>query len=128
MDDRFNKLLQVNSSGLGCWASLILVIFLLTSIGLGWVVKGFVISLALLFIAPVVAFWGFQWWLKRKLIQASCPVCNYEFTGFKNTEFNCPNCGEALQVEGLGFSRITPPGTIDVDAIEVQGKTINQGD
>ncbi|MEL6787916.1 MAG: hypothetical protein AAFO76_11010 [Cyanobacteria bacterium J06607_15] len=80
MNDRFNQLLQVNSSGLGCWASLILAIFLLTSIGLGWVVKGFIVSLALLFVAPVIALWGFQWWLKRKLIQAQCPVCSYEFT------------------------------------------------
>lgn len=127
MNDRFNKLLQINTSGLGCWASIILTLFILTSVGLGWVIKGFVISIALLSIAPVIAFWGFQWWLKRKLIQAQCPVCRYEFTGFKNTEFNCPSCGEALQVEAESFTRITPPGTIDVDAIEVAAKTIQEG-
>ena len=127
MNDRFNKLLQVNTSGLGCWASIILAIFLLTSVGLGWIIKGFVISLGLLFVTPIVAFWGFQWWLKRKLIQANCPVCSYEFTGFKNTEFNCPSCGEALQVEAEVFSRITPPGTIEVDAIEVSAKTLKEG-
>ncbi|MEN9869383.1 MAG: hypothetical protein RLZZ171_366 [Cyanobacteriota bacterium] len=126
MNDRFNKLLQINTSGLGCWASIIFAVFILTSVGLGWVIKGFVISIALLFITPVIAFWGFQWWLKRKLIQAQCPVCSYEFTGFKNTEFNCPSCGEALQVEAESFSRITPPGTIDVDAIEVSVKTIKE--
>jgi hypothetical protein len=127
VNDRFNKLLQINTSGLGCWASIILGVLILTSIGLGWVIKGFVVLIGLLFIAPVIAFWGFQWWLKRKLIQAQCPVCSYEFTGFKNTEFNCPSCGEALQVEAEGFTRITPPGTIDIDAIEVSVQSIEEG-
>lgn len=127
MNDRFNKLLQINTSGLGCWASIILTIFVLTSVGLGWVINGFIILVALVFIAPVIGFWGLQWWLKRKLIQAQCPVCSYEFTGFKNTEFNCPSCGEALQVEAEQFSRITPPGTIDVDAVEVSVKKIEEG-
>jgi len=124
VDNRYNKLLQLNTSGLGCWGGIILAIFILTSVGLGWVINGFIILLALLFVAPIIAFWGFQWWLKRKLIQAQCPVCNYEFTGFKNTEFNCPSCGEALKVEAEKFSRITPPGTIDIEAIEVSVKTI----
>lgn len=127
MNDRFNKLLQLNTSGLGCWASIILTIFILTSVGLGWVINGFIILIALVFITPVIGFWGLQWWLKRKLIQAQCPVCSYEFTGFKNTEFNCPSCGEALQVEAEQFSRITPPGTIDVDAVEVSVKKIEEG-
>ena len=127
MNDRFNKLLQFNTSGLGCWASIILALFVLTSIGLGGAIKGLIILIALLFIAPVIAFWGFQWWLRRKLVQASCPVCSYEFTGFKNTEFNCPSCGETLQVEADSFSRMTPPGTIDVDAVEVSVQTIEEG-
>ena len=127
MNDRSNKLLQLNTSGLGCWASIILTIFVLTSVGLGWVINGFIILIALVFIAPVIALGGFQWWLKRKLIQAQCPVCSYEFTGFKNTEFNCPSCGEALKVEAEQFSRITPPGTIDVDAVEVSVKKIEEG-
>ena len=127
MNDRFNKLLQTNSSGLGCWSSIILGIFVLTSVGFGWLIKGFAIAVALLFIVPVLVFWGLQWWLKRKLIQATCPVCSYEFTGFKQTEFDCPSCGETLQAGAEGFSRITPPGTIDVDAVEVSVKTIEEG-
>ena len=127
MNNRYNKLLQLNTSGLGCWASIILIIFVLTSIGLGWVIKGFFLVMGLLFIAPIIAFWGFKWWLRRKLVQAQCPVCSYEFTGFKNTEFNCPSCGEALHIEEGSFARITPPGTIDVDAIEVSTKTIKEG-
>jgi predicted RNA-binding Zn-ribbon protein involved in translation (DUF1610 family) len=126
VNDRFNKLLQLNTSGLGCWASIILIVFILTSVGLGWIINGFIILIALLFIVPVVAFWGFQWWLRRKLIQDRCPVCSYEFTGFKNTVFNCPSCGEALQVEAESFSRMTPPGTIDVDAVEVSAQSIEE--
>ncbi len=125
MNNSFNKLLQLNTSGLGCWASIILAVFILTSVGLGWVINGFIILIALLFIAPIIAFWGFQWWLKQ-LIQAQCPVCSYEFTGFKNTEFSCPNCGETLKVEAETFSRITPPGTIDIEAVEVSVKTIEE--
>ncbi len=124
VNNRFDRLLQYNNSALGCWTSLILITLLLTSVGLGWVINGFLILLAFLFITPVVAFWGFQWWLKRKLVQDSCPVCSYEFTGFKNTEFRCPSCGEALQVTGDRFSRLTPPGTIDVDAVEVSVQQI----
>lgn len=126
MNDRFNKLLQLNTSGLGCWASIILTVFILTSVGLGWIINGFIILIALVFIVPVFAFWGFQWWLRRKLIQDRCPVCSYEFTGFKNTEFNCPSCGEVLQVEAQSFSRMTPPGTIDVDAVEVSAQSIEE--
>ena len=127
MNDRFNKLPRLNTSGLGCWTSLILTIFVLSTVGLGWVINSLIIFVALLFIVPVVAFWGFQWWLKRKLVQAQCPVCTYEFTGFKNTEFNCPSCGEALKVEAEQFSRMTPPGTIDVEAVEVSVSKIDRG-
>lgn len=127
MNNRFDKILQYNTSGLGCWLSLIFVAFILASVGLGWVVNGLLILFALLLISPIILFWGLQWWLKRKLIQAQCPVCNYEFTGFKNTEFNCPSCGEALKVEGDHFSRMTPPGTIDVDAVEVSAQTLEEG-
>jgi predicted RNA-binding Zn-ribbon protein involved in translation (DUF1610 family) len=126
VNDRLVKLLNINSSGLGCWASIIFLGFILTSFGLGWVFNGFIILVALLFIVPIIAFWGLQWWLKRRLIQDSCPVCNYQFTGFKNTEFNCPSCGEALEIEGETFSRITPPGTIDVDAVEVSARNMDQ--
>ena len=120
MNERYNKLLQYNTSGLGCWLSLILFALIVGKIGLGGVVSGFLVLIALLFIVPAIGFWGFQWWLKRKLTQAECPVCDYEFTGLKDTEFNCPNCGESLQVEGDRFARMTPPGTIDVDAVEVE--------
>ena len=127
MNDRSFQLLKINSSGLGCWASIIFLGFILTSLGLGWIFNGLIVLVAFLFILPAIAFWGLQWWLKRRLIQDSCPVCNYEFTGFKNTEFDCPSCGEALKIEGETFSRMTPPGTIDVDAVEVSVSSIEEG-
>jgi hypothetical protein len=119
VNDNFPKILQYNTSGLGCWLTAIAIAFLLTSVGLGWVVNGFFILLGFLILAPLVGFWGFQWWLKRNLVQDQCPVCSYEFTGFKNAEFRCPSCGEPLKVEAGHFSRFTPPGTIDVTAVEV---------
>ncbi len=126
MNDNFTRLIRYNTSGISCWLTLILVAFLLGSIGLGWVVNGFLILLALLIITPVLALVGLQWWLKRNLVQDRCPVCSYEFTGFNNTEFRCPNCSEPLKVEGGQFSRITPPGTIDVDAIDISVQQIEE--
>ena len=126
MNDNFTRLIRYNTSGISCWLTLILVAFLLGSIGLGWVVNGFLILVALLIITPVLALVGLQWWLKRNLVQDQCPVCSYEFTGFNNTEFRCPNCSEPLKVEVGHFSRITPPGTIDVDAIDVSVQQIEE--
>ncbi len=126
MNNRFNQLLQYNTSGLGCWLTIILLALFLGSVGLGWIVNSFLILLGFLLLLPIVTLWGVQWWLKRNLIQDKCPVCNYEFTGFKNTEFNCPNCNEPLQVVSGEFHRITPPGTIDVNAVEVTASSIEQ--
>lgn len=97
---------------------------LLSAVGLGWIVNGFLILFLLLLFTPVIAFVGLQWWLKRNVIQDSCPVCSYEFTGLKNSQFQCPNCGEPLEVEAGKFVRITPPGTIDVEAVDVQVQAI----
>ncbi len=127
MNERFNRILQYNTSGLGCWVSIIVFALVVGKIGLGGVISGFLILIALLFTVPVIAFWGLQWWLKRKLVHDRCPVCSYEFTGFKNTEFNCPNCGESLEIQGDRFTRLTPPGTIDVDAVEVSVQRIDEG-
>ena len=127
MNQNFTKLVSMNNSGLGCILTLLLGAFLLTSVGLGWVVNGFLIFVVILATLPVIAVLGLRWWLKRNLIEDTCPVCNYEFTGFKKAECRCPNCGETLQVEDNQFKRIILPGTIDVDAIEVSAKQI-EGD
>lgn len=124
MNDRLNRILQYDFSGLGCWLTVIAVGLLASSVGLGWLVNGFFIFIALIAIAPVLIFFGLQWWLKRNFIQDSCPVCSYEFTGYKSANFSCPNCNESLQLINGKFTRITPPGTIDVDAVEVSAQVV----
>lgn len=116
------KSFQFNFSNLARWLTLLAVIWLLGSVGLGWLVNSFLILVGLLLLAPVLAFVGFRWWLQRNLVQNQCPVCRYEFTGLNQTQLQCPSCGEPLKVEQGQFNRLTPPGTIDVQAVEVPAK------
>lgn len=102
----------------------LMVIWLLGALGLGWLVKSFFILIGLLLITPVLAFVGLRWWLKRHVIQAHCPVCSTEFVSLDQAEFRCPSCSEPLRVENKQFVRLTPPGTIDVSAIEVPAQSI----
>jgi Zn finger protein HypA/HybF involved in hydrogenase expression len=101
------------------WLVMLLIACVLVSIGLGWVVKSILIVFGFLLLTPVVAFFGLQWWLKRNLIEGNCPVCQHEFTALNQTQCQCPNCGEPLKIEQGHFNRLTPPGTIDVTAVEV---------
>lgn len=119
MNQKSSKILQMNISSLSPWLSVLAIVWLLGTIGLGWLVKSFVIILGLILLAPVIAVFWFRWWVKRNSIEDRCPVCSYEFTGFQQSEFSCPSCGEALKAEKGHFQRLTPPGTIDVEAIEV---------
>lgn len=100
------------------------ILWLLGAIGLGWLVKSFFILVGLILVTPVIAFFGFRWWLRRNLIQADCPVCHHGFVSLNQTEFNCPSCSEPLKVENGRFSRLTLPGTIDVSAVEVPAQTL----
>lgn len=125
MNNNFFRTYSVNDSGLGCLVSLILMGLLLGSIGLGWIVNGFLLFVVFLAIAPVIGWWGFRWWLRKNLVEDRCPACNYEFTGFNRSECQCPNCGEPIKVEGGKFTRILPPDTIDVEAIEIPVQAID---
>ena len=118
------KLFQFNLSGMSNWLILLGIAWLLGSIGLGWVVNSILIVMAFLLITPVIGFIGLRWWLQRNLIQAECPVCHYEFTALNQTQCQCPNCSEPLKVEQGHFNRLTPPGTIDVTAVEVPVKQL----
>ena len=118
------KILNLSDSGLGCLLTFLVVSLLLSAIGLQWVVNGFLILILLLVISPVIAVWGFRWWLKRNLVEDVCPVCDYSFIGFNHTDCRCPNCGELLKIELGKFVRETPPGTVEVDAVEVPRKAI----
>lgn len=115
---------SIQLSGLRFWIVLLLIIWLLGSIGLGWLVKSFLILIAIILIAPVIGFLGFRWWLKRNLVVDRCPVCSTEVAGINGAELRCPNCSEPLKVEQGRLLRLTPPGTVDVDAIDVTVKQI----
>ncbi|NER83731.1 MAG: hypothetical protein F6K42_30145 [Leptolyngbya sp. SIO1D8] len=115
---------QINFSGLGCWLTLIAVVWLLGAIGLGWLVKSLAFLFVFILVAPILAFIGFRWWLKRNLIQADCPVCQTSLTGLNKTQTVCPNCQTPLQATKDGFERFTPEGTVEVSAVDVtQGNT-----
>lgn len=120
------KTLQYGLASLSRWMIPLAIVFLLGSAGLGWLLKSFLILVGLMLITPVVVFLGFRWWLKRNLIQAVCPVCTYEFVSLNHTQCSCPNCNEPLRVEQGIFHRATPPGTIDVAAVEVQTQALDQ--
>jgi hypothetical protein len=94
----FPKRFQFNLSGAGCWLTLLAIGLLLGAVGLGWVVNGFLIIVGLVIISPII--------------------------GFNRTDCQCPNCAEPLKVEQGHFQRLTPPGTIDVEAVEVSVRQI----
>ena len=114
-----NRIINISDSGFGCLLTLVVLSLLLGSAGLQWVVNGVLIFIALVTITPIIGFWIFRWWLKQNLVEDNCPVCNYTLTGFNNTDCRCPNCGELLQVQAGKFIRETPPGTIDVEVVDV---------
>jgi Zn finger protein HypA/HybF involved in hydrogenase expression len=117
--------IQVRFPGIGCWATLIVIVWLLGSVGLGWIIKSALVLFALILILPVVAFIGLRFWFSRNLIQGACPVCAQPLTGLTVLATACPNCGTALQVTREGFQRTTADGTIDVQAVEVSVQEVS---
>lgn len=115
-----NQIAPWNLSGIGCSLMILLGIMTLSTLGLGWVVNGVVLLLMFLLVAPVIAVYGLRWWVQRNVVEDQCPMCGHRFAGLNPVKFNCPSCGEALEVRKGHFVRPTPPGTIDVDAVEVQ--------
>jgi len=116
----------VNFSTIQSWLLLAALIWLLGLVGLGWLVKSFLVLVGLILIAPVVVFLGVRWWVQRNLVQDQCPVCAYQFSGLNETRTRCPNCSEPVKIERRHFTRLTPPGIIDVQAVEVAAKTIEE--
>lgn len=117
---RINALPRISN-----WLVLIGVVWLLGSLGLGWLVKSVVILFGLLLIAPVIGFWGLRWWLRRNLVESPCPVCGNALVGLEGQEIRCPSCQEPVKAEGKLFQRLTPPGTVDIDAVEVNVQEIS---
>lgn len=128
MKDSGARNIQFNSSGLGCFLTFVAIAALLTSVGLGWIVNGFIIVILLIPVAIALGVIGFQWWLKRNLVEDNCPVCGQTFTGLNNAIARCPSCGEVVQVVDKSFERQTPAGTVDVaavDAVEVTAEPVD---
>ncbi|MBD2499742.1 PHD finger domain-containing protein [Anabaena azotica] len=115
---------QLNLLNFRPWLTALAIAWLLASLGLGWLVNSLLIIFGLLLLAPVVAFFGFRWWLERNLVTDQCPVCNYQFTGLNNSQLQCPNCGENVMIQKGRFQRFAPEGTIDVTAIEVPSQQL----
>ncbi|NEQ48827.1 MAG: hypothetical protein F6K11_01665 [Leptolyngbya sp. SIO3F4] len=112
--------LQLNFSGMGCWLTFAIGFALMTTVGIGWLLKSLLVLIVLLFAIPILLIVGAQFWLRRNLVEGTCPSCGQPLTGFKAMmPMACPNCGTALQTENGKFVRITPEGTIDVDVVDV---------
>lgn len=106
------------------WLTLVGVVLILGSVGLGWLVNGLIALLLFLFLLPIIAVLVLNWWVRRQLVNGTCPVCRYEFMGIKEMEVNCPNCGEPLRLMPDAFERLTPPGTVDVQVVDVETKIL----
>lgn len=119
MNNNSPNLFQVNLPRFQSWLTIVVICLLLGSLGLGWIVKSALIVVALTIVTPIVGFLGFFWWLRRSIVQAQCPVCNYQLQGINGSEIQCNNCGELLKVERGTLVRDTPPDTIDIVAVEV---------
>ncbi len=117
--------LQLNFSGMGCWLTLAIGFLLMTTVGIGWLLKSLLVLIVLLFLIPIVLIVGVQFWLRRNLVEGTCPSCSQPLTGFKTIPLSCPSCGVALQATDGTFVRVAPEGTIDVDAINVE---VSNGD
>jgi predicted RNA-binding Zn-ribbon protein involved in translation (DUF1610 family) len=107
------------------WLTILVVTWLLGVLGLGWLVQSVAILLLILMVTPVLLVVGLQLWLRWTLVTAACPVCRFEFSSLNNTQTQCPACGEVLVVRDRQFQRLTPPGTIDVTAVEVKAGVID---
>ncbi|MEO0406918.1 MAG: hypothetical protein AAF289_06165 [Cyanobacteria bacterium P01_A01_bin.135] len=124
MNQDFRSLRLSGLSRISNWLVLLGIIWLLGSVGLGWLVKSVFILMGLLIVTPVIAFWGLRWWLSRNLVEASCPVCSTPLVGINGQQTRCPNCQEVLQASEGEFFRPTPPGTVDVEVVDVSVKEI----
>ena len=123
MNQNFNQL-QVRFPGIGCWLTIFGVVWLLGAIGLGTIVKVTFALVLFLVLAPVLALIALQFWLKRNLIEGSCPVCDQPLSGLSNLQMTCPSCGTPLVVSAGEFTRQSTEGVIDIQAVDVQSSPV----
>jgi len=126
MNQEFRGLGLSGLSKISNWLILLGIIWLLGSVGLGWLVKSAFILIGLLIVTPFIAFLGLRWWLKRNLVESACPVCGNPLIGLNGQEVRCPSCQEPIKAENRHFHRLTPPGTVDIQAVEVSAQEIKE--
>ena len=123
MNQNFNQL-QVRFPGLGCWVFVLISFWIIGAIGITGLLKATFALILFLFLTPVVAFLGLQFWVKRNLVQGNCPVCEQPLTSLKSAKIACPNCGTEVRVVEGEFERVAGEGVIDVQAVDVQAAAV----
>lgn len=124
MNQNFDQL-KVRFPGLGCWVFILGGAWIISAIGLSGIIKSIFVLGLFIILAPVLAFLGLQFWVKRNLIEGDCPVCEQSLAGLKNSKMPCVNCGTELSVTAEGFERFANDGVIDIQAVDVQASTID---
>jgi predicted RNA-binding Zn-ribbon protein involved in translation (DUF1610 family) len=108
------------NQGFGFGLTTLLFLLILGAIAPDWLVNGALILFLAAILLPILGVFGLRWWLQRNLASANCPVCNYPIQGVQGLQTQCPSCGEQLVMNNRkGYDRVAPPGTVDVQAIEV---------
>jgi hypothetical protein len=105
---------------------ILLGMWILGSLGLGWLVKSVLFLVALVVLVPIVGLFAFQWWLNRNLVSGECPLCHQPIQGLNGGSMDCTSCGESLEVQGGVFQRQAQAGTIDIQAVEVMSKVVEE--
>jgi hypothetical protein len=106
--------------GIPFWVTVLVLGLVLSSLGLGWLVKSIFIFFLVLGFIPIVVLIAVWWWWQRKFVSGDCPSCGEMVATFANApEFDCNHCNEKLSVVGGKIQRVNPPDTIDVTAVEI---------
>lgn len=124
MNQNFNQL-QVRFPGLGCWVFVLGAAWLLGAVGLSGIIKSIAVLVLIVMLAPVLAFFGLQFWLKRNLVNEGCPVCDQTLTGLRGAKVICPSCSTELVATSDGFERTATEGVIDIQAVDIQSSAIS---
>ena len=127
MNQNFNQL-QGRFPQLGCWVFLLISFWVVGAIGITGILKSIFALVLFLLLAPVLGFWALQFWVKRNLVEGSCPVCNQPLTGLKKMKIPCPSCGTEVMATDDGFERVSAAGVIDVQVVDTQTSVVDVSD
>lgn len=124
MNQNFNQM-RVRFPGLGCWIFVLGSVWLLGAIGLSGIVKSIFALVLFLMLTPVIVLIVARFWIKKNLVEGSCPVCNQSLTSLKSVKLSCPNCATQLMTTTEDFERFSPEGVIDVQAVDIQSSSVD---